>query len=426
MSALPSDWHDWPLPAKARLRWRLQTDLHPSDPRPDQLPPDGDWHVWLILAGRGWGKTRTGAEWLAAETLNVPGLSWAVAAPTYRDVRDVCVEDPKSGLLQALTEARVKTYNRSLGEIELTDGTKVFMLSADEPDRFRGKNLAGAWCDELASWRYPAAWHEGLIPALRIGNHPRVVVTTTPRPTALMRELVKRGKASDGVHLTTGSTFANRRGLSTVALAELRLRYEGTLIGRQELEAELLDETPGALWTRAVVEGCHVPAHPDLACVVVAVDPAVTASETSDETGIVAAGVGTDGHCYVLADVSLRDTPQAWATAAVDLYDQVAGDRIVAETNNGGDLVETVLRSVDPSVPVRKVTASRGKQVRAQPVAALYEQGRVHHVGTFTELEDQLVTWTPESGSSPDRLDALVWAVTDLMLAEKPRRGGLR
>jgi phage terminase large subunit-like protein len=331
---------------------------------------------------------------------------------------------------------RVKTWNRSLGEMVLHNGSRVKLFSADEPERLRGPQHHGAWCDELAAWRYPDTWDQ-LQFGLRLGEHPRTVVTTTPKPVRLVRELVKR----DDVAVTRGSTFDNAANLSDAAIAELRLRYEGTRLGRQELHAELLEDVPGALWVPSMfeVEKFRIgDTLIDCARTVTAIDPAVTSSDESDETGIITAGITDDGHCpacgqiegrhvMVLEDSSCRLSPDRWMRTAVDVYDRHGGDRIVAEVNNGGDLVETVLRTVDAAVPYRKVTASRGKRVRAEPVAALYEQGRVHHVGVFPLLEEQMCEWTPDAAKSPDRLDALVWAVTDLMLDEpKRRRRGVR
>lgn len=384
--------------------------------REAQRPPATDWAVWAVVAGRGFGKTRTGAEWIVDEATKHPG-SYAVAAPTYGDGRDICVEG-ESGVREVLRRRGrwgACTWNRSLGEVLLDNGSRFKVGSADEPERFRGWNFAGAWCDELGSWRRPDAWTQ-LRLATRLGRS-KILATMTPRPTKLVKDLLGR----ETTVVTRGSTYDNAGNLSEEYLDEVRSTYEGTRIGRQELHAELLLDTPGALWTLANIEASRVQAAPALRRIVVAIDPAVTVGEDSDETGIVAAGVGFDGDVYVLHDRTCRLSPDAWARAAVDLYDEVQGDRIIAEVNNGGDLVEAVLRTVDVSVPVRKVHATRGKRLRAEPVAALYEQGRVHHVGGLAELEDQMTTWTPESSLSPDRLDALVWAVTDLAI--NARRG---
>ena len=407
----------------AELAGRLLTGWFPRG-RDAQRRPEGDWNVWLILTGRGWGKTRTGSEDLVEAAQRDPG-DYAVVAPTYADVRDVCVEGP-SGILAVLKRRCIAhTWNRSLGEITLANGGRIKAGSADEPDRWRGWNFRGGWCDELGAWRRPDAWTQ-LRLATRIGDRPRLVVTTTPRPTALIRELV----GQDSVVVTRGSTWENAANLSESALEELQTRYGGTRIGRQELEGELLLDTPGALWSLAQFDAHGFRATlddvPDLVRVVTAVDPAVTSGEQSDSTGIVTVGVDHAGDLWVLADDTCRLSPDGWASAAVGALDRWGGDRIVAEVNNGGDLVESVLRAVDRSVPYRKVHASRGKRVRAEPVAALYEQGRVHHVGALPELEDQMTSWAPDGlGSSPDRVDALVWACTDLAVAKPGRRRGV-
>ena len=407
----------------AELAGRLLTGWFPRG-RDAQRRPEGDWNVWLILTGRGWGKTRTGSEDLVDAARRDPG-DYAVVAPTYADVRDVCVEGP-SGILAVLKRRCIAhTWNRSLGEITLANGGRIKAGSADEPDRWRGWNFRGGWCDELGAWRRPDAWTQ-LRLATRIGDRPRLVVTTTPRPTALIRELVEQ----DSVVVTRGSTWENAANLSPAALEELQNRYGGTRIGRQELEGELLLDTPGALWSLAQFDAPGFRATlddvPDLVRVVTAVDPAVTSGEESDSTGIVTVGIDHAGDLWVLADDTCRLSPEGWASAAVGALDRWGGDRVVAEVNNGGDLVESVLRAVDRSVPYRKVHASRGKRVRAEPVAALYEQGRVHHVGVLAELEEQMCSWAPDSlASSPDRMDALVWAITDLAVGKTGRRRGV-
>ena len=393
--------------------------------RPEQQEPEGDWNVWLILSGRGWGKTRTGGEWLAEQVISNPyapdgtPTQWAIIAPTFGDAKNICVEGP-SGFLKALQHRGLNNdneyiYNKSSHKILFKDGQIVHTFGADSPDAGRGLNLSGAWLDELAMWQYPyETWTEGLAPALRIGKRPRVVVTTTPKPIKLLRDWTSRNDNS--VYVTRGSTFDNEKNLSATALIELRNRYEGTRTGRQELYGELLDNVEGALWTRDWIENSRIRPDqvPPLYRIVVAIDPAVTSGEDSDETGIITAGVATNGHFYILADDTLRATPNEWGKRAVDAFRKHKADRIVAETNNGGDMVVMVLQQVDRNIPVTKVHATRGKQVRAEPISALYEQFRVHHVGAFPQLEDQMVMWTPDSKESPDRLDALVWALTEL------------
>lgn len=391
----------------ARWRW-IQEQA-----RPEQIAPkNSDWSIWLYLAGRGAGKTRTAAEWLAWEAISNPNTRWAIVAPTYADARDTCAEG-ESGVLNVLRRYKVLAdWNRSLGEILLTNGSRIKLFSADKPDRFRGPQHHGAWCDELAAYRYTDAWDQ-LQFGLRLGDHPRIVVTTTPRPVKLIRQLV--GREDGSVAITRGSTFDNAENLAPSALADLRLRYEGTRLGRQELYGEIVDDVDGALWNRAMIDDSRVQDEPPLTRIVVAIDPAVTSGEDSDETGIVVAGISPDGHYYVLEDLTLKASPEKWARVAVEAYHRWKADRIVGESNNGGDMIELLLRQVDASIPYRKVTATRGKLVRAEPVAALYEQARAHHVGMFAQLEDQMCNWSPDSGISPDRMDAMVWALHELM-----------
>ena len=386
------------------MRWTHQLA------RVEQLPTnDKSWNTWLYLAGRGAGKTRTAAEWLAYQASSNPRTRWAIAAPTYGDVRDTCAEG-ESGIVRVLQEyGTLKDYNRSIGEIFLTNGSRIKLFSGEEPDRFRGPQFHGGWFDELAAFKYPDAWDQYQF-GLRLGEFPQTIVTTTPRPTKLIKDLITR----DGVQVQRGSTFDNAKNLAASALAELKLRYENTRLGRQELYGEILDNVEGALWTREMIETARVDTAPPLVRVVVAIDPAVTSAATSDETGIVAAGIGNNGDYYILSDKSLRASPDAWARQAVMLYHEYKADKIIAETNNGGDMVIMLLKQVDASVPTKKVTATRGKQLRAEPISSLYEQGRVHHVGYFADLEVQMCEWTPLSNESPDRLDALVWASTEL------------
>jgi predicted phage terminase large subunit-like protein len=380
--------------------------------RPEQIPDQDNWSIWLYLAGRGAGKTRTAAEWLAWQAITNDGTRWAIIAPTFGDVRDVCAEG-NSGIVPILREYQMlKFYNRSTGEIHLKNKSYIKLYSADEPDRLRGPQFHGAWCDELAAWRYFDTWDQ-LQFGLRLGTNPQVIVTTTPKPVKLLKSLTERKDGS--VKVVKGSTFDNSANLAPQALVELQLRYGNTRLGRQELYGELLDDIEGALWSKSMIENNRATEAPIFNKVVVAIDPAVTSGEESDETGITVAGRTADGHYYILASEGLRTTPDQWARRAVELYHQFEANRIIAETNNGGDLVISVLKQVDANVPVKKVVASRGKKVRAEPVSALYEQNRVHHVGQFNELEDQLLSWTPDSSESPDRLDSMVWAVTELM-----------
>lgn len=366
----------------------------------------------MVLAGRGFGKTRLGAEWLASKAILNDGIRCAIVARTFQDVRQVCVEGV-SGILAILKEYdAIDNWNKSNGVIELKNGSIIQTFSADSPDSLRGPQFHYAWTDELAAWQYEDTWNQ-LQFGLRLGEHPQTVITTTPRPTKLVKSLLKR----DTTQVTRGSTFDNAENLSQTALLELQAKYGGTRLGQQELYGAILDDNPGALWRRAIIDGARIALQdkPTFTRVVVGVDPAVTNNEDSDSTGIVVAGMTADGHYYVIDDVTLKASPQEWATKAVEVYEKYKADRIVAETNNGGDLVIHLLQQVKPTVATKKVTATRGKQLRAEPIAALYEQGRVHHVGYFTDLEDEMCEYEPGiSKDSPDRMDALVWALTEL------------
>jgi phage terminase large subunit-like protein len=384
-----------------------------SQARDDQkIPETGDASVHLYLAGRGWGKSATGSNWLAEQAATNPDTEWAVVAPTWRDCRKVCIEG-QSGILRALLPGELESCNASDLTVRLTNGSKIYGYSADRPDRLRGANLSGAWIDELASMAHADdLWGESLMPALRIGERPQVVVTTTPRPVKLLRELLARTDGS--VRVIRGKTWDNAANLSRVALAELKARYEGTRMGRQELEGELLDDVEGALWNRDLLDETRVDKAPPLVRIVVGVDPAVTSGEKSDFTGIVVAGRSADGHLYVLEDGTMKGSPRSCMSKAVSLYNQWHADRIVGEVNNGGDYIEQVLRTVDPNAPYRSVRATRGKSVRAEPISALWEQGRGHIVGSLPLLEDQMCAFTPDSTESPDNMDAMVWAATEL------------
>ena len=383
--------------------------------RTKQLEPSGEFNIWLILAGRGWGKTRTGAQDIALYALRNPNSQCAVVAPTHGDLRRVCFGGP-SGLLSIIppdcfiNNDEAKGYSASTSEIRLFNGSKIVGYAAINPDRLRGPQFHRAWCDELAAWRYPEAFDQ-LMFGLRLGQYPKCLITTTPKPTKIIKELVTR----DDVSVTRGSTFENVDNLAEAAVANLKLRYEGTTLGRQELYAEIVDDIEGALWKMSLIDDTRVSEKPEnLRRIVVGIDPAVTSNEYSDETGIIVAGVDHQNNYYILDDVSGKMSPDSWAKKAVHSYYNWEADRIVAEVNNGGDLVERIIRTVDKNIPYTAVRASRGKMVRAEPVAALYEQHRVHHIGVFADLEDQMISYTGERMSSPDRMDALVWAITDL------------
>jgi len=378
----------------------------------------------LFLAGQSMIPThnsRTGAEWVRAVIASGAARRVALVARTAADVRDVLIEG-ESGILACCPAHERPVWEPSKRRLTWPSGAIATTYSAEEPDQLRGPQHDAAWCDELAAWRYPDAWDQ-LQMGLRLGSDPRVVVTTTPRPTPIVRALA----SSPTTRITRGRTADNARNLAPGVVAALTARYGATRLGRQELDGEILTDAPGALWTWAMIDRSRAAVAPPLQRVVVAIDPAVTSHEGSDETGIVVAGLAFDGRVYVLADVSGRYAPTEWAHVAVAAYRTHRADRIVAEVNNGGDMVASVLRMVDAAAPVRTVHASRGKAVRAEPVAALYEQGRVVHVGVLSRLEDQLTSWEPSSSrGSPDRLDALVWALTDLVVEPQRERAPLR
>lgn len=386
--------------------------------RPSQLTPedDDDWNIWLILAGRGWGKTRTGAMDALLYALRYPDVQVAVVTPTFGDLKRTAFEGP-SGILRNIPEGclmkgRGQGYNSSGAAIKLFNGSQILGFSATEPDRLRGPQFHRAWLDELAAWRYPETFDQ-LMFSLRLGEKPKCIITTTPRPTKLVQDLVKR----DDVIVTRGSTFENAENLAESTLKMLREKYEGTTLGRQELYAEIIDKIEGALWTPNMIDDARLPEDEEreLTQIVVAIDPAVTSNAKSDETGIVVCGKDRQNHFFVLEDASGKYTPDGWAREAVRLFYEWDADRVVAEVNNGGDLVERLLRTIDRNIPYRAVHASRGKLLRAEPVSALYEQGRVHHVGSFPPLENQMCTFTAEPNQpSPDRLDALVWAISEM------------
>jgi phage terminase large subunit-like protein len=377
--------------------------------RQNQNAPTGAWANWLILAGRGFGKTRVGAEMVRHWVADFPLVN--LIGATAADARDIMIEG-ESGILAICPRAERPLYVPSKRRLEWPNGARSLIFTADEPERLRGKQHMKLWADELASWRRPEAFEQAML-GLRLGALPQVVITTTPKPVKLIRELI----ANPETALTRGSTYDNRANLSPGFYAQIIRRYEGTRIGRQELNAELLDDMEGALWSNAMIEDARVQKAPDMVRIVVAIDPATTSGEDSDETGIVVAGRGVDGHAYVFRDLSCRLSSNAWGNRAINAYREYGADRIVAEVNNGGDLVGNVLRVIDKNVSYKAVHASRGKVIRAEPISALYEQKKVHHVGVFAELETQMCSFVPDNlDGSPDRVDALVWALTELML----------
>src|SRR4051794_12451513 len=382
--------------------------------QPHQTPPPPPWRLWLLCAGRGAGKSWTGAQWGRNEIETGRRRSIALIAPTHLAGRKGMIED---GLLRLCPPNNMPTYEMATGVVRWPNGGVCHLFSSETPDRIRGYNFDGAWCDEVGAWENDMDTWDQLSFALRLtgplGDEPAIIATTTPRPTKLLRRLM----ADPGTIVTTATTYDNAANLNAAVLAHLESRYAGTRTGRQELMGEMLLDTPGAMWTRTLLDECRVEHAPaDLRRIVVAIDPAGSSNRNSDETGIIVGGVDRAGIGYVLKDLSGKYSPEGWARKAIGAYKTWRADRIIAERNFGGDMVLSTLKSVDPGVPVKLVVASRGKAVRAEPVAAQYEQGRIRHVGNLGLLEDQLCEWNPaENGPSPDRLDALVWCMTELM-----------
>lgn len=402
--------------------------------RPAQFPPlaaqgGGDWLTWLVLGGRGAGKTRAGAEWVRALALGrepalfgPPAGRIALVAESLADLREVMVEGV-SGLLAVHPRAERPSWEPTRRRLEWPNGAIAQGFSADDPESLRGPQFDAAWCDEIAKWRYAQAAFDMLQFGLRLGARPRQMATTTPRPTALVRALL----ADPRTAVTRMGTAENAAHLAPGFLQAVAGRYAGTRLGRQELDGELIEDRPDALWNRAALEAARVATTPDLAGrmvrIVVAVDPPASSGKRADACGLVAAGIDAGGLVHVLADASAQGlTPNGWGARAVGLFHRLSADRVVVEVNQGGEMVRTILAGIDPAVPVAEVRATRGKWLRAEPVAALYEQGRVRHAGAFAELEDELCDFGPDGlsgGRSPDRLDALVWAVTALALGGK-------
>ena len=387
--------------AAARQRWLAQA-------RPETQIPGPDVPIWVYQAGRGSGKTRSATEAASEHCRTNPKARVALVGRSFSDGRDVLVEGAGSGLLAILPESVVSSWNRSQGVLRLVNGSMLSIFADTEPDRLRGPQFSMAVCDELAAWSGREAW-DTLLLACRLGANPQIVVTTTPRNTSLFRELVEDPR----VTVVRESTYSNLSNLAPSFRDSILSRYAGTTLGRQEIEAELLIDIEGALWKIETIDAHRVESAPeDLQRVVVGVDPA---GGGSDETGIVVVARGMDHRGYVLADYSGQYHPDQWAKRAVSAYHTHHADSIVVERNFGGSMVAHTIASADPQVNVREVTASRGKVVRAEPIAAMYEQGKISHVGRLEALEQQLCTWTEDSRDSPDRLDAMVWAATEIM-----------
>ncbi len=408
-SAFPDDLkehfiHRWPI-------WARGT----------QLPDMSNWTIWLLLGGRGAGKTRAGSEWVRAMALgdlffgSKPVGRIALVGETYNSAREVMIEGP-SGLLAVHPKRERPEWVSSRRRLEWPNGVVAHVFSSEDPDALRGPQFGAAWCDELAKWNNAQETWDMLQFGLRLGAFPRQVITTTPRPIKLLKQVV----ADERTLLTRMSTDENRRNLSPGYFERIVKIYRGTKLGRQELEGEIIEDRVDALWQRDLIEINRCRKRPPLMRIVIAIDPPITGKATSDACGIVVVGKGEDGRAYVLEDHTMSAvSPAKWAQMTLQLYEKYDADRVVIETNQGGDMAESVLRSVDENLPIRQVKATRGKWLRAEPVAHLYERGLVSHVGTLPELEDEMCDFGLEglsNGRSPDRLDALVWALTDLML----------
>jgi phage terminase large subunit-like protein len=404
--------------------------------RDDQLPPQefiqGAKSIWLLMGGRGAGKTRAGSEWVRGmvsgypEYTAHPARNIALIGETFADVRHVMIEG-LSGLLCVFPQEERPVWSSSKRVLEWPNGAKAYAFSAEDPEALRGPQFDAAWCDEIGKWRYAQETWDMLQFGLRLGDNPRVVATTTPRPTPLIKQLLN----DERVMVTRATTAHNAINLAPSFLSSITRQYGGTRLGRQELDGELIEERIDALWTRAMLEVARIRKTPELIRGVVAIDPPATSGKKADACGLVVAGIDANREVYVLCDATKQGLrPAQWASRVMALVSQYGADAVVAEVNQGGEMVQAVLKQENPDVRILSVHATRGKYTRAEPVAALYEQGRVHHVGAFPEMEDEMCDFSPEglsTGKSPDRLDALVWAVTALVLKneQSPRVRGL-
>jgi phage terminase large subunit-like protein len=409
-----------------RARDDFITLAHPHQEPPLTANNGRAWTTWLVLGGRGAGKTRLGAQWVQAAALGHAPYAErrhrriALIGESEHDVREVMIEGV-SGLLRVSPRDERPVWTSSRRLLEWPNGAVAQAFSAEDPESLRGPQFDAAWCDELAKWRHAQDTFDMLQFGLRLGRRPRQLITTTPRPIPLLKRLI----ADPRTAVTRASTNANATHLAPSFLEEVIGRYAGTRLGRQEIDGEIIEDRPDALWSRAVIEGCRVVAAPPLARIVVGIDPPASSREGADACGIVAAGRSEDGAIYVLEDATVAGlAPAGWAAKAIALYRRLAADTLVAEVNQGGDMVRAVIREVDASVPLKTVHATRGKWLRAEPVAAMYAQGRVKHVDPpLAELEDEMCDFGLSglsSGRSPDRLDALVWAIAELTAPPRP------
>lgn len=378
--------------------------------RPDQIAPEGDWDIWLALAGRGWGKTETGARWVK-EQVEAGVKQIALVAETQKDLEEVMV----ARLVSIYPPDEAPKVRYKPVRVTWSNGATALGYNGTEPQQLRGPEFEAAWVDELAKYRYARETWDMLQFCMRAGSDPRQLVTTTPRATELIKAIVAGDEGK--VHVTKGRTTDNKSNLAPKFLAKVISKYEGTRLGRQELNAEILGDLPGALWSQRLIDLHRTAEKPEIGRTVVSVDPAVTNTEDSDDHGIVVAGMGPDQEGYVLDDCSMQGSPLDWAEKAIQKAKEHDADGVVVEVNQGGDMVAHTLRAIAPNLNIIEVRATKGKHVRAEPIAALYEQGRIRHVGQFPELENQMCQMTTEGfqgDGSPDRVDAMVWAFTEL------------
>jgi len=381
--------------------------------RPNQLPPNGDWFIWLLLSGRGFGKTRCGAEWVL-DRVRQGYRKIALVGRTGADVRDTMVSVGPSSILKIASPWEKPLYEPSKRRLTFPNGTIALLYNGDEYEQLRGPSHDSAWIDELAKFAYPRETWDNLMFGLRDGKNPKVVITTTPRPLLIIKDIISDKRTV----ITRGSTFENEANLSLQFLETVKTKYAGTRIGKQELYGELLTDVEGALWNYEWIERNRISVLPVMKRIVISIDIAITSNKVkSDKTGIVVCGLGLDNLGYIIADLTGCYTPDQWANKALWAYNNWKADKIIAEANQGGDLIEHTIRTVDKNVAFKKVHASKGKVTRAEPIAALYEQNKVKHYGIFEEMESQMTEWVPGE-DSPDNMDAMVWGITELMVSD--------
>jgi len=442
LPGMRAPWHDSFNLREVLGLLKAGTTLSGGDPwhtqrREAQTPPDWPWQIWLVMAGRGFGKTRTGSEWSREQVMYNNRRLGHFVAPTAADARDVMIEGP-AGFLKACKDVGWPAkYYPSRTQIVCQNGAIINIYSAEEAERLRGPQCDFLWADEVATWKKAQYVWDMAMFGLRLGDNPQALATTTPRPVPLVKSILADARSDEKpngtVAVTGGSTYENAKNLAKSFLDKIVRKYEGTRLGDQELLGKLLLDIPGALWSARLIEEARIIVRPDdpnpplsdldLYRVAVGVDPMAKNPEDEEdldnpsETGIIVAGLGPRDEGYILADESMAGTPAEWGAGAVRAYHRYRADFIVAEANNGGMMVAHVINSIDPNVPVKLVTASRGKITRAEPVSSFYEQFRVHHVGHFPQLEDQMTTYVGDpKQKSPDRMDAMVWVITALMV----------